>query len=138
MLFDPGKSHFTDFLWRESGFAQITQAASGVTFSEAFALFVAHEFYVGVCRDGVVKGTKQQDLSCGGAEKVATAYDFCDLHGRVVHYASKLVAGNAVPAHDDEVAEVASGDEGLRAEQGVLEVDFFPVGYAESPGDGLV
>jgi hypothetical protein len=55
------------------------------------------------------------------------------LHGRVIDNYGELVGRDVVAAPDDEVSQIAAGDEELRTEVEVGEVDFFAVGDAEAP-----
>ena len=66
-------------------------------------------------------------------DEVGAAHDFGYRVFAVVHGAGELVAGDVVATPDEEVAEVAAGDGGLGAEEGVGEGDGFVVGHAEAP-----
>lgn len=82
------------------------------------------------------EGAVQEELAGGGEEEIGPADDFGDLMRCIVDNTGELVAWQLVRAPDDEVAKVASGNEGLGPEVGVVEFDGFAVGDAESPGDG--
>ncbi len=100
---------------------------------EALAVVVNDERAVEPGGDGIAEGAIEEDLTGGGLEQVGAADDFCDAHGVVIDDAGELVAGQAVAAPDDEVAEVDAGGEGQRAEVEVVEGDDFAVGDAEAP-----
>ena len=55
-----------------------------VAFGEAETMFVAEEMGVEVAGGGEVEGALEEDLACGGFEKIGTADDFGDLGVGVV------------------------------------------------------
>jgi len=103
-----------------------------VAFGEAEAVFVAEEVGVEVAGCREVEGALEEDLARGGLEKIGATDYFGDLGVGVVDDAGQLVAGEIVPAPDEEVAEVFAGGEGLRAEVDVGDGDGFAAGYAEA------
>ncbi len=78
-------------------------------------------------RCGQAERLLQQNLAGGGFEQVAAADDFGDAQVGIVDGAGELVAGQAVPAPEEEVAEVgfyaATGAEALWAAVAVDEGD---------------
>ena len=68
-----------------------------------------------------------------GTQKITATDNLCDMHRGIVYGARQLIARYAITAHDDEVAEVSSGGEGLRAEKVVVKVDRLSVVDAEAP-----
>jgi hypothetical protein len=137
-----------DVCGREAALAEGTDTECVVALGEATALVVDGQMAVEPGRVGEAECAVEQDLAGGRFEEVGAAHDFCDGHRCVVGYAGELIAGDtntprtktcprgprfAVTAPDDEVAEVHAGDEALRAEIEVVELDGFAVGDAEAP-----
>jgi hypothetical protein len=116
-----------DLGWGEARFAEGSDGEGVVALGEARAVFVGEEIGVEVRGSGEFEGPLEEDLAGGGFEEVAAADYFGDLSVGVVDYACELVAGEAVLAPDQEVAEVFARSEGLGAEVFVFEVDSFAV-----------
>ncbi len=116
--------------------------AEGTDGERVVALGEAFAFVVGEQRAVVPGGWPkferaiEQKLAGGGFEQVGSADDFGDAHSGIVDDAGELVGGHAVATPDEEVAEVVSGEELLRAEVLIVERDGFAVGNAEAPVNG--
>ena len=119
-------------------FAEGAEAEGIVAFGEAGAGGVEHERGVVEARCACAERAENQELAKGALHEVGAADDFSDLEVGIVDGAGELVAGHAVFAPDEEVAKVAAGGGGLRAEGGVVEGEGFAVGDAEAPVDGEV
>jgi hypothetical protein len=79
------------------------------------------------------QGAIEEELSCGGNEKVFAAHDFADSHGMIVGDAGELVAGKIVVPPNDEIAEIMASGEVLRAKIDVLKANLLRVGNAKAP-----
>lgn len=119
--------------WREAALAESADTERVVAFGQANTGCVGDEGAVEPGGTREAEGALEEDLAGGGLEQVGSANNLGDAHGFVVGYAGELVAGHAVATPDDEVAEVDAGDEALRAEVEVEELDGFAVGHAEAP-----
>jgi hypothetical protein len=113
--------------------AKGAQAEGVVTLGEALAGFVGHQWTVAKGGRRQSKRAVEQKLAGGGEEEVGPANDFGDLHGGIVHDNGKLVSRNVVVTPDDEITEVFSGDESLRAEMTVGELNRLAIGNPETP-----
>jgi len=109
-----------------------------MAFSEAFSGGVADERAMVVGGRRVTEGAEEEKLAEGGLDEVFAPHDFGDAGLGIVHGAGELVTGDSVFAPHEEVAEVAAGDGGLRAEVAVVEDECFVVGDAEAPVAGEV
>src|SRR5690606_13670920 len=89
-----------------------------------------------VGRRGGAERANDEQLPEGGLDQIGAAHDFGDAEFDVVHGAGELVAGQAVLAPDEEVAEVASGYGASRAGGAVVEGDGLAVGHAKAPVAG--
>ena len=124
-----------NLLWIAALFTEVAQAQCVVAFGEAGAAFIQHQGAVKESRRGQTERAVEQELAGGGNEQVGTAHDFGDLHRGVIGDAGELVGGHVVVTPDNEIAEVASGDELLRAKIAVGEGDGFAIGNAEAPAE---
>src|SRR6185437_14604111 len=79
----------------------------------------------------------EQNLARSGFEQVRAAHYFGDGHCRIVGYAGKLIAGQAIAPPHDEIAEIDAGDEALRSQVGIRKLYRFAIGYEESPVDSV-
>ena len=79
------------------------------------------------------EGAVHQELTGGREEEVRAADHFSDAHGMVVGDHGEFVGGEAVFAPDKEVAEIASGDERLRALERIDERDGLTGGHTKAP-----
>ena len=79
------------------------------------------------------EGTIEQQLTGGREEEVGPADDFGDAHGMVVGDDGEFVGREAVLPPDEEITEVATGDEGLRALERIDERDGLAIRDAEAP-----
>lgn len=125
-----------DFLWRGAAFAQGAEAEGVVALGEADAGLVEHERGVVVARGRRAEGAEDEELAERAFHEVGAADDLGNAKIGVVDGAGELVAGHAVFAPDEKVAEIAAGRRGLRAERGVVEGERFPIGHAQAPVDG--
>ncbi len=117
-------------------FAEGPKAEGVVAFGEAHAGGVQHQRGVEKLRSGSVKRAEEQELAKGAFHEVSPANDFGDPEIGVVHGAGELVAGHAVFAPHEKVAEVAAGGSGLGAEAVVVKREGLAGGDAEAPVDG--
>jgi hypothetical protein len=100
-----------------------------VALGEASAVLVREQLGVEVNGRWEVEGALKEELAGGGFEEVAAADYFGNLHVCVVDDAGELVAGEAVLAPDEEVAEVFARGKGLGTQANVCE------GYRCAVGD---
>lgn len=125
-----------DLSGRDPLFAEGAEAESVVAFGEAHAGGVEHQRGVKKLRRRHAEGAENEQLAKGAFHEVGPADDFGDPEIGVVHGAGELVAGHAVFAPDEKVAEVAAGGSGLGTEGVVVKREGFAVGDAEAPVDG--
>src|SRR4051812_8616365 len=118
---------------RFSALAQGLEGERVVAFGEAVACGIGDERAVIPRGRGEREGAVEQELAGGGADEVGSANNFGDMHGGVIDDHGELVGGNIVSSPDEEVAEIASGDETLRTEVLVVEAYYFAIRHAESP-----
>lgn len=104
-----------------------------VSLGEAAAVGVGDEGAVVPVGRCPAEALVEEELAGGGDEEVVASDDFSDAHEVVVDDDGELVGGDVVAPPDEEVAEVASGEEGLGAVVGVGEGDGLVVGDAEAP-----
>ena len=66
-----------------------------------------------------IQSAIQEKLSRSAHEQIGAANDFRDFHCGIVRDTRKLIRRNIIRTPDDEIAEVFSRDELLRAEMAV-------------------
>lgn len=109
-----------------------------MTFGEADSGVVGHQGAMVKGGRGEGKRVVKQKLAGGGEKQVRATDDFGNPHSAVVHKNGELIGGNIVVTPDDEVAEIFSGDEALRAEMAIVESDWLVVRNSKSPREFLV
>src|ERR1700733_16232509 len=130
---DPGQRTAENLGRREAAFAQGADAERVVALGEPATVLVGDEGAVKPCRIGKAQCAVEQNLACGGLEQIGASNDFGDMHRGVIDYAGELITRHPIPAPDDEVSEIAAGNESLRAEVEIVELDRFAVVYANPP-----
>ena len=120
--------HLQYLLGRVALLAQPAQAKRIVALRKPHSGMVAHQVAMIVGRNRQPEGPYQQQLSCGGFQKVAAAYHLADLHGRVIGDDGKLIGGHVISPPHHEVAEISSRDEPLQPLAQIAEGDSSPSG----------
>ncbi len=87
--------------------AEVAHRRGAVPLAELAALGAEHHGVVGEGGDRRAEGPEQQQLARRVGEVVVAADDVRDAHVAVVDHRGEVVAGGAVGAHDDEVADGA-------------------------------
>src|SRR5436190_1459677 len=100
---------------------------------EAPAGCVFYQWAMIKCWWGQAQSSVEEELSGSGFEEVFAADHFGNFHGGVIDYHSELVRRNIIVSPDDEVTEVAAGDETLGTEVEIREADFFAVRDQKTP-----
>ncbi len=86
-------------------------------------------------RYGAAEGPEEQLLAGGVGEVVVAADDVCDPHVPIVDDGREVVAGDAVGAHDDRIAQGVGADADRPADQVVD--DDSTGGHREAHGRAL-
>ena len=99
------------FLRRRPIRAQFAQTESVVPFGQADAGMVGNQGAMIELRGKQPQGSIEKDLASSGLEQVFATDDFRDGHGGIIHDDSELIGGQIIVTPNDEISEIASGDE---------------------------
>ena len=114
-------------------FSQFAKAQRIVSLCQSYAALVSHQRSVKKQRSLDSKRAVKKNLPRRGDQQVGSANHLRDSHHRIIRDYGELIGGNIIVTPDDEVAEILSGRELLRAEVAIVEADDFAVRNLEAP-----
>lgn len=131
-----GARNFTEVEDFVRAFALIAKGSDSqpiVPLRETFAPLIGYQRTVMPLRRLQPQGAVEQKLACGGFEQVGSAHHFSNAHRGIIHHTGKLVRGHVVAPPDEEIPEISSCEELLRAEMAIVEGNGFSVRDTETP-----